>query len=120
MTKSHNNGLGNRLHRVFITCLVCTAGIACAPLPQQPVEERGALYFPPPPETPRFIFERTVQRSTDLASVEKRNGLRQALTGETSAGTALVKPFDVVACEGVVYVSDTVSRSVFVLSLVFE
>ena len=72
------------------------------------------MYFPPPPETPRFIFERTVQRSTDLASVEKRNGLRQALTGETSAGTALVKPFDVVACEGVVYVSDTVSRSVFV------
>ena len=42
---------------------------------------------------------------------------RRILTGEVDDVTALAKPFDVEACEGRVYVSDTVRRSVLVFDV---
>ena len=85
----------------------------CTPLAPQPGVEQTELYFPAPPDTARFVFERTVQRGTDLASSDE-GGLRRAFTGETGADIALAKPFDVTVCRGTVYISDTVSRSVVV------
>lgn len=98
---------------LMIRALAVTVIIGgCAEVPQEPQLEQEPLVFPAPPETPRFVFERTIQRSGDLESKVARSGLRRAITGETGGHIELVKPFDVSACEGTVYVSDTVARSV--------
>lgn len=100
------------LKRCGICVLLFLTG--CAPLPQEPVVEQAPLYFPPPPDPARFVFERSVQRASDLAPPKQTGTLRRAVTGERDSGSALVKPFDVATCEGIVYVSDTVSRNVLV------
>jgi DNA-binding beta-propeller fold protein YncE len=80
--------------------------------------QTAALHFPPPPEVARFVFERTIHRGSDLAQERRGGGFRRAITGESAAGVELVKPFDVAVCEGTVYVSDTVARSVVVFDAV--
>jgi len=87
--------------------------VACTTAPTTPPPTTPEILFPPPPETARFVFERTIRSSADLAQEEYPGGWRQALTGERQTATALAKPFDVEACGGTVYVSDTVARRVF-------
>ena len=84
----------------------------CAEIPQQTEADQPELVFPPPPDAPRFVYERTIQRSTDLEPADERGGFRRVITGESGGGVELVKPFDVSVCEGIVFVSDTVARSV--------
>ena len=55
--------------------------IGCAEVPREPVQQAPPLVFPAPPETPRFVFERTIQRSTDLEAADQRGGFRRAITG---------------------------------------
>lgn len=94
----------------LLPALVLLGG--CASAPETPQEPLADLVFPPPPDEPRFVFERTVLSSADLAVEDRKTRLRRALTGEASTGTGFAKPFDVVACQGKIYVSDTVRRSV--------
>lgn len=91
--------------------------IGCAPSPERAEQELQPLYFPPPPEEPRFVFERSVRGSTDLEQVSTEERMRQMLTGEAEAGKAFSKPFDVAACQGHVFVSDTVRRTVMVFDV---
>lgn len=71
------------------------------------------LYFPAPPEAPRFVFERSVMGSADLMTEKHDARLRRLLTGESSTTMAFSKPFDVTSCQGTMFVSDTVKRIVF-------
>ena len=89
----------------------------CASTPDQEPVELGPLYFPPPPSDPRFVFERTVQSSSDIEKGESRDILREVLTGVAQNNVALSKPFDVAVCKGLIYVSDTVLRSVLVFDV---
>jgi len=75
------------------------------------------IVFPPPPEPARFVFERTIRGSADIEHPDKETRWRRVLTGETGSSTGLAKPFDVEACQGRIYVSDTVSRSVYVFDV---
>jgi DNA-binding beta-propeller fold protein YncE len=75
------------------------------------------LVFPPPPETPRFVFERTILGSADITVEDSESKWRRILTGEVDASTSFSKPFDVEACQGHLYVSDTVRRSVLVFNV---
>ena len=75
------------------------------------------LVFPPPPETPRFVFERTILGSSDITVEDSESKWRRILTGEVDASTSFSKPFDVEACQGHMYVSDTVRRSVHVFDV---
>jgi DNA-binding beta-propeller fold protein YncE len=102
-----------------IACAVTLASCA-APSPsdseaadQQPQE----LVFPPPPEPPRFFFERTILGSADITVEDSESKWRRILTGQADESAGFSKPFDVEACQGRIYVSDTVRRSVHILNV---
>ena len=107
-----------RTHRfsVVLTFALHAVLSGCASTSQEtgPLEP---LVFPSPPEQPRFVFERTFLGSGDVVFADSTTRWRQVLTGESQRGTGFSKPFDVVACHGRIYVSDTVRRSVFVLDV---
>lgn len=86
--------------------------VACAQTPTDtaPMPE---LVFPLPPDEPRFVFERFIVGSADLKIDDRESRLRRLLTGEQTTGVGFAKPFDVIVCQGMVSVSDTVQRSVF-------
>ncbi len=105
-------------------CLIiafCAATLAsCAapgPADSQSAEEQAELVFPPPPEMPRFVFERTIFGSADITVEDSESKWRRVLTGEVDKSTGFSKPFDVEACQGRLYVSDTVRRSVHLFNV---
>jgi DNA-binding beta-propeller fold protein YncE len=75
------------------------------------------LVFPPPPDEARFVFERTILGSSDVVTVDSETRWRRVLTGETDNSTGFSKPFDVEACQGRIYVSDTVRRSIMMFDV---
>jgi DNA-binding beta-propeller fold protein YncE len=75
------------------------------------------LVFPPPPEQARFYFERTILGSADVVAEDSETRWRRVLTGETKNSTGFSKPFDIEACQGRIYVSDTVRRSVMLFDV---
>ena len=91
---------------------------ACAPMPVAPESkpvDAVALVFPPPPDEPRFVYERSLHGSTDVAAEDANVKLRQIFTGEaTKSGEGLGKPYAVAVFQGRVFVSDTVRRAVSV------
>jgi len=101
----------------FAPLLACCLALltACTSTPE--VKPLPPLLFPPPPEKPRFIFERTVLSSGDVEVADSSKKWRQILTGESDRAKGLAKPFDVAACQGRVYVSDSVKRIVMVFDV---
>ena len=71
--------------------------------------------FPPPPETPRYYFERTIFGSNDVIEETSTDRLRRFATGESVRGRGFSKPFDIEVLDGRIFISDTVSRKVAVL-----
>jgi DNA-binding beta-propeller fold protein YncE len=90
---------------------------ACMIAPAPPSGPQPVLVYPPPPEPARFVFERTIFGSADIEIVDKDTKWRRLLTGEAVTTVAFSKPFDVEVCEGTVFVSDSVSRQVFVFNI---
>lgn len=97
------------------------AGLAllggCATGPADVAQPLPPLVFPAPPEAARFVFERTIMSSADVKAVDKKTHWRQLVTGERTRGTAIGKPFDIKACQGRIYVSDSVRRTVMVFDV---
>jgi len=95
--------------------------VACSAPPAETatasIRSPVGLVFPPPPETARFVFERTITGSADIVEVDRDTRWRQLLTGEVGTTEAMAKPFDVEACQGRIYISDTVRRSVLVFDV---
>lgn len=75
--------------------------------------EQADIVFPPPPEEPRFYYERTITGSADVKEEDSESRLRRMLTGERTSSQVFGKPYDVAACQGSVFVTDTVNRFVF-------
>jgi len=97
----------------WLAATVLLALAACGSAP--PVPEAAPpreLVFPPAPDEPRFIFERSIRSSADIIPDEKASELRRLVTGEDPRGEPLAKPYAVAAWRGRIYVSDTVSRFV--------
>jgi DNA-binding beta-propeller fold protein YncE len=86
---------------------------ACASTTQETLEFEPPVY-PAPPEKPRFIYELSMVNSSQVVVEDEKTKLRRMLTGEAITGKSFAKPFDVCACNGRVYVSDTVRRLVMV------
>ena len=107
------------MNRLFF--LVFSASLyllqSCASTSEIAPQEMETLYFPPPPDQPRFVFERTLQSSSQLEGTSTQDQLKNLLTGITESGTAMSKPFDVTVCNGIIFVSDTVLRSVLVFDV---
>ncbi len=75
------------------------------------------LVFPPAPEEPRFVYERSIRSSADVLPEARHSELRQLVTGEQQRGEPLAKPYAVAASRGRLYVSDTVLRFVRLFDL---
>jgi len=73
--------------------------------------------YPPPPEKPRFIYERTLRTSFDVKESTSMERFKTFATGTVGSGYGLQKPYGVVVHEGRVYVSDTVQRVVLVFDV---
>ncbi len=95
---------------------LCVAVMASACSKPEQVREFVVPVFPPPPEQPRFYYEHSLISTSQVQGVDSKRRLRTALTGEVDVGQGFSKPFDVVACQGRVYVSDTVARTVTVFN----
>ena len=99
---------------VAVACLLgaCAAG---GPQPSMQQESMQIVY-PAPPDEARFYYERTVTGSADFEIVSGETKWRRALTGEVATSAGFSKPFDVEVCQGIMFVSDSVSRQVYRLS----
>lgn len=107
--------LGSRIRRSIFGALVAIAAAGCATAPE--VKPLEPLVFPPPPEEPRFYFERIIIGSADLKDSDSGSQLRYILTGERTSSIGFSKPFDVTVCQGIVFVSDTITRRVVVFDV---
>jgi len=74
--------------------------------------EAPELAYPPPPDEPRFYFERTLTSSFDVKEVTAADNLRRFATGTMGTADGLGKPYGVAAHRGRVYVTDTVKRAI--------
>jgi sugar lactone lactonase YvrE len=72
------------------------------------------LTFPPPPDEPRFYWERAIHSSADVRQDTDEDKLRRALTGERIRGEGLGKPYGIAVQHGRVYVGDSLRRFVAV------
>jgi len=68
--------------------------------------------YPPPPEKPRFIYERTLRSSFDVKEQTAMERFKTFATGSVGAGYGLQKPYGIAVYQGRVYVADTVQRVV--------
>lgn len=73
--------------------------------------------YPPPPEKPRFIYERTLRTSFDVKEATAMERFKTFATGSVGSGFGLQKPYAVAVYQGRVYVSDTVQRVVLLFDL---
>lgn len=107
-------------NRRLALCVIAAGAVlaGCAQLPDpRAARESQALVFPPPPEPPRFFYERTIYSSADIAADSTESALRRALTGEGRSGTPLAKPYAVAVHRGRVFLSDSVERFVKVFDI---
>ena len=105
-----------RLTIILITALYLVLQ-GCASSPEKEAADLEPLYFPPPPDTPRFVYERTVQASSQIEKSSSQDELRAILTGVSANNRVMSKPFDVAVCKGLIFVSDTVLRTVMVFDV---
>lgn len=105
-----------RRRRGLLAGLGLLAGCAQAPLPPDEAKAFKPPVFPPPPEEPRFIYERTIRSSGDVVQ-DDTSELRRLVTGEEARGEALAKPYAVAVHRGRIFVSDTVARFVRVFDV---
>ena len=90
----------------------------CAPVQERgPVEKESLLIYPPPPDEPRYAYERTIYGSADVTPRNKDATLKRALTGELETSEGLVKPYAVTVHRGRVFVSDSADRFVKVFDV---
>jgi len=90
----------------------------CMLPPAAPVAAPADLpVFPPPPDEPRFHFERSIRSSADILPGSQASQLRRFVTGEQVVGEPLVKPYAVAVWRGRIFVSDTVARHVRVFDI---
>ena len=107
---------GRRKLLAGVSGLLLTAAVTgcAAPPPEADPFDPRSLVYPPPPETPRFYYDRTIWGSTSVVEDTSADRFRRFATGESIRGKGMAKPFGVVARNGRVFVSDTVGRRVHV------
>jgi DNA-binding beta-propeller fold protein YncE len=102
---------------LLIVGILLSACNGTTPVKDKEIEDkRVEIVFPPSPEEPRFYYEMTLFHSAQLSEQSKESRWREFLTGENTdvSGEGLSKPYDVTACGGRVYISDTVRRHIAV------
>ncbi|MEO7321054.1 MAG: 6-bladed beta-propeller, partial [Burkholderiales bacterium] len=110
--------MGAQSATMSLFLLLATIAIgACTVAPRTPETAQPHPVFPPPPEEPRFIYERSLYSSADMLQDSDTDTFRRFVTGEKRAGEAFAKPYGVAVHQGRVYVSDTVRRVVMMFDV---
>ena len=79
---------------------------------QSHLKNYEAIYWPSPPDPPRFVYEGTLRNSEDLDAFTGLASFKTAITGAVPRGTmAFQKPYDIAAGGGRLVVSDTISHT---------
>ncbi|WP_455200218.1 6-bladed beta-propeller [Kaarinaea lacus] len=82
--------------------------IGCA---TEPVKQQEAIYWPKPPETPRYVYEGSLRSSGTLMEKDSAGQLRSMVTGENKTDELFFsKAYDVAARNGKIVVTDSVYR----------
>jgi DNA-binding beta-propeller fold protein YncE len=102
---------------LFILLAIALALGGCAMSQKQQTKIPDDLIFPPPPEEPRYYFERSIHSSADVKVDTTAEKLERTLTGASKFGVGMSKPYSIAVRHGVVYVGDTVNRSVHVFDI---
>ncbi len=102
--------------RASVLLILAAALSACSP-PQKP-EPPAPLIFPAPPDQPRFIFERTLRFNENVVKPGKAERFKRFATGSPIKVRGLIKPFDVAAKQGKVFITDTVQRRLVLFDLI--
>jgi DNA-binding beta-propeller fold protein YncE len=109
-------------HLIFIILVALTVLSGCTtssgPAQNAPKKTTDQLAFPPPPDEPRYYFERVIRGNLDvLPEEDKSSSLRRALTGEDRKAVGFVKPYAIAARHGKIYVGDAPRRVVMVFDI---
>ncbi len=107
---SHKITMKSIMYRAFVLLGVVLVLAGCAG--EEVRQNKFELVYPPPPEPPRFYYERTLTSSFDVKEVTAGDRLRQFATGTMGSADGLGKPYGVGVHQGRVYVTDTVKRAV--------
>lgn len=95
----------------LILILVALTLAGCGGKPIKPGDFKIPV-FPPPPEPPRFYWERSLTTSFDVKELTGADKLKAFATGTIGVAHGFAKPYGVAAWHGRVYVTDTVQRVV--------
>lgn len=102
----------------WLAVMIAALLAACAEVPQV-TEQRAerSLVYPPPPEEPRLVYERSIYTSADVVPDDGSSELRRMVTGEARSGEGLAKPYAVAVHEGRIFLSDSVERFIKVFDV---
>lgn len=90
----------------------------CAPVQERAEADKPSLLiYPPPPDEPRYAYERTIYGSADVTPRKKDAALKRTLTGERETSEGLAKPYAVTVHRGRIFVSDSADRFVKVFDV---
>ncbi len=102
----------------FFLAAVVAALAGCAPVQERAdADKPRLLIYPPPPDEPRYAYERTIYGSADVTPRKNDAALKRALTGELERSEGLVKPYAVAVHRGRIFVSDSADRFVKVFDV---
>ena len=76
------------------------------------------IVFPPPPDEPRFVYERMIRGTADVEPDVASEALKRLLTGDqTQTSIGMKKPYGVAVHKGRIFVSDTAIREIKVFDV---
>ena len=102
----------------LVLAVTIAAITACAPVQERAEADKPSLLiYPPPPDEPRYAYERSIYGSADITPRKNNAALKRALTGELERSEGLVKPYAVAVNRGRVFVSDSADRFVKVFDV---
>lgn len=103
--------------KLLLAAIVATLA-GCAPVQERAdADKPRLLIYPPPPDEPRYAYERTIYGSADVTPRKNDAALKRALTGELERSEGLVKPYAVAVHRGRIFVSDSADRFVKVFDV---
>lgn len=105
-----------RLVFVLWLFLLSISITACAPAVTRKAE--GNIYWPKPPDVPRYVFETSIHSAKDIKVLSSQEKIKALLTGITSnKKQVFAKPFGVAARSGKIVVTDSVMRLALMLDI---
>ena len=92
----------------------------CASGPPQNVEAEGQRVFPPPPAQPKYIYERSLYGSKDLAGNAGESGLLTLLVGKyekNQNGEGMARPQALAVHRGRVFIANSMDTPISVFDI---